>query len=145
MISKASLAQGAYNGPQRPRVLVEGWQYPLMGSAVIGRAHVGCPFEDCRKKGFWAGPQILIVDNYRYIGKHHARLVIGSHGTCWIEDLNSLNGTAVLRASRAGQTQPYFHFQKLPPRVGYMLVNGDLVALAFSPHRGPYVTFSYHT
>ena len=125
-------------------ILVGGWQYPIVGPTVIGRAHVGCPLEDCRRRGFWSQPEIPIIDKGRFIGKHHARLALDSTGTCWIEDLNSLNGTAILRASGAGPV-PAFFFEKLSPGRGYVLLNGDLIALAFSVRRGPYLTLSYHT
>ena len=134
----------AHNSSVGPRVLVGGRQYPIVGSAIIGRVHVGCPLDDCRKRGFGSRPEIWILDRAQFIGKHHARLSLDSTGTCWIEDLNSLNGTAILRASRKGRV-PTFFFQRLLPGRGYMLLNGDLVALGFNPHRGPYVTFSYHT
>jgi hypothetical protein len=131
------------NPSPHPSVLAGGRLYLLGGAAVIGRAHVGCPLEDCRRRGFWSQPEIAISDNGRYVGKHHARLQLDAKGSCWIEDLNSLNGTAILRASKRGRV-PTFFFERLSPGRGYMLLNGDLVALAFSPNRGPYVTLSYH-
>jgi hypothetical protein len=134
----------ARNSRIQPSILAGGRQYPLVAPAVIGRAHVGCPLEDCRRKGFWTQPEIPILDKDRYVGKHHARLLVDSNGICWIEDLHSLNGTAILRASKKARA-PTFFFERLTPGRGYMLVNGDLVALGFSPARGPYVTLSYHT
>lgn len=134
------------NSSLQGSILAGGRRYALIGSMVIGRAHAGCPLEDCRRKGFWRQPDVVILDEERYVGKHHAKLQVDPRGFCWIEDLHSLNGTAILRASKnaAGRT-PVFYFELLSPGRGYKLLNGDIVALSYNQTRGPYLTISYHT
>jgi len=127
-----------------PSILVAGRSYQVAKGAIVGRAHFGCPLEACRRMGFWGSPEVAIYDNQRFIGKHHARIQLDAAGVCWIQDLNSLNGTAILRTSRTGSL-PTFVFEQLDPGRGYMLASGDIVALAFNANRGPYVTFSYHS
>lgn len=123
-------------------ISIAGQQYALRGQTVIGRAHAGCPLKDCRRKGFGVPPEVAIVDRERYVGKHHARLWLDSSHNCWIEDLNSLNGTAIHRVSDPKRAR-VFHFEMLVPERPYVLIDGDLVALGYSPKRGPYMTLSF--
>jgi hypothetical protein len=133
------------NRPSSHSVLAGGDKYHLTGSMIIGRFHHGCPLDDCKRRGFWRDPDIALWDNNRYVGRHHARLFVDKNDLCWVEDLNSLNGTAILRTVRRSARAPSstHRFEALMPGRGYRLLNGDLVALAYSQVRGPYMMISY--
>jgi serine/threonine protein kinase len=120
----------------KPHIVASGRKYILTGSMIIGRNHQ-CPLPDCRGKGFWHPPDILINDLQQYVSKHHAKVQLDSKGTCWIEDLSSMSQTAIRRSTGR-------NFEILKPSKGYKLEDGDIIALAYSPTKGPYMTISYH-
>jgi len=138
---------GQANAAAWPKILAGGEAYSLVGVTTIGRIHHGCPLEECKRNGFWTRPDIALWDNNRYVGKHHARITVDLNLFCWIEDLNSKNGTAILRtvsSSIAGGKSPYY-FETLFPRRRYRLLNGDIIALAYSTLRGPYMMFTFYS
>jgi hypothetical protein len=120
-----------------PHIVASGRKYELRGTMFIGRDHP-CPLPDCRTKGFWRAPDITINDPERYIGKHHAKIQLDHNGACWIEDLRAVSKTAIRRATVQ-------RFEVLSPGRGYKLLDGDIIALAYSPTKGPYMTISYHS
>jgi hypothetical protein len=99
----------------------------------IGREHI-CD-RNCRSQGFSSPPHVRLADPHKYIEKHHARIWVLSGGRYMIEDLKSVNGTAL--KSGTGQ------FKVLTPLERVELQDKDLVALAYKPHRGPYVSFEF--
>ena len=119
-----------------PHIVASGRKFLVRNTMVIGRYHPQC-HEDCRKKGFSTMPDISINDPESYIGRHHAKLKIGQNGECVLEDLHAVSGTAI---RHAGNTA----FELLQAGREYRLQDGDVIALAYSPTRGPYMTISYH-
>jgi hypothetical protein len=140
------VSMSATNQTSGPHILAGGYRYALTGCMIIGRFHHGCPLDDCKKRGFWRDPNIALWDNNRYVGRHHARLFVDQNNLCWLEDLKSLNGTAILRTVRpSAKSAALTHrFEPLSPGRGYRLLNGDVVAFAYSQMRGPYMVISYH-
>lgn len=120
-----------------PHIVASGRKHPIKGLMVIGRAHQ-CPLPECRRKGFSSPPNIMVNDPERYVGKHHAKVQLDRKNVCWIEDIDSVSHTAIRKATG-------HDFEILKPRRGYKLMNGDIVALAYSPTKGPYMTISYHS
>jgi len=119
----------------KPHIVASGRKYILAGPMIIGRDHQ-CPLPDCRAKGFWHPPDILINDPQQYISKHHAKVQLDSKGNCWIEDLSSMSHTAIRKSTGRD-------FEVLKPGRGYKLADGDIIALAYSPTKGSYTTVSY--
>jgi hypothetical protein len=143
--SPAHLARPS-GSPFRPNILANGRKHALIGPLIIGRAHHECPSDHCMRHGFWRLPDIIIYDSESYVSRHHAKVQLDKNGSCWIEDLYSLNGTAILRvAKNSARWRSPYSFENLQPGRGYKLLDGDIVALAHNPSRGPYVTISYHT
>jgi hypothetical protein len=129
----------------RHSLLFGGEAYSLIGTSVIGRVHYGCPLEECSKNGFWRSPDIALWDNKRYVGKHHAKITLDRNSNCWIEDLRSRNGTAILRSPSPirGERSPYY-FERLLVGKEYKLFSGDIVTLAYNYRRGPYMMLTYN-
>src|SRR5207244_1370977 len=88
------------------------------------------------KKGYGHPPEIGILDTERYLSKHHARILKDGKGRCWIEDLGSLNGTAM--SHDGGRT-----YRQIPGFKREKLTDGDVVALGYKPGRGPYMTIAF--
>ena len=128
----------------RPCLVVGGLIYPLRGSCVIGRFHTSCPSNDCVRKGFLRAPDIPIMDVRGYISRHHARIELDTMGGCWIDDLRSLNGTAIFHVGQYARPQPSPYLERLAPGMRYRLSEGDIVALAYHQYRGPYFAVSYY-
>jgi serine/threonine protein kinase len=120
-----------------PNIVASGKRIVIQQQLVLGRSHPKCDGE-CRKKGFSVSPDIAINDSERYIGRHHAMIRLGQNGECFIQDLHSLSGTAIRHASGTS-------FEVLQSGREYRLLDGDIIALAYSSSRGPYMTVSYHT
>jgi serine/threonine protein kinase len=118
-----------------PHIVAAGRKFPIKGSMMLGKFHQ-C-HDDCRRKGFSRAPDIAINDPESYISRHHARIRVGPNGECYVEDLKSLSGTA-LRHSSAPE------YERLQPGRDYLLQDGDVIALAYSATKGPYMTVSYH-
>jgi len=117
------------------RIVFGRTHYPVTPTYTeIGRQH-DCD-KGCKSLGFSSPPHVVLADPRKYIEKHHARIWVLSGDRYLIEDLKSVNGTAV--KSRNGQ------FQVLPPLEKTALKDKDTVALAFSAKRGPYVTFEFN-
>lgn len=125
---------GRYKPIAVPNIIASGRRYLIQQPIIIGRQHQ-CETE-CRKKGFSSSPDVAINDSERYIGRHHAMIKLGKDGECYVEDLHAVSGTAIKHAG--GQL-----FERLQPGHEYQLQDGDIVALAYSSTKGPYMTFSY--
>src|SRR5467141_3685948 len=115
-----------------PHLVVLGQKCRVKKEMEIGRDHKSC-YESCTKKGFGRPPEIGILDAERYLSKHHARIVKDPKGRCWIEDLGSLNGTAM--SHDGGRT-----YQQIPGFKRQELTDGDVVALVYKPGRGTDMT-----
>ena len=118
-----------------PHVVVLGKKCRIKKDMQIGREHKSCD-RRCSKNGFGHPPDIGIMDPERYLSKHHARLSKDKAGQCWIEDLGSLNGTAM--SHDGGRS-----YQAIPKRKRQPLTDGDIVALVYKPGRGPYMTIAF--
>jgi serine/threonine protein kinase len=118
-----------------PRILLGGNLIDLKGDCVeIGRAHV-CD-DACKSFGYQRPLQISVRDNNRFVEKHHVRISIDASKDCWIEDLQTTNRTATKPTTQRT-------FRVLTPPTKYRLLDGDTIALAYSPTRGPYITFVF--
>jgi serine/threonine protein kinase len=118
-----------------PHIVAAGRKFPIKKSMVLGKFHQ-CK-DDCRRKGFSGVPDVAINDPESYISRHHARIRIGANGECYIEDLHATSGTGLRHASAT-------MFERLQPGREYKLQDGDVIALAYSLTKGPYMTASYH-
>src|SRR5207245_9146309 len=92
--------------------------------------------QTCTQTGCLRPHAIGILDAERYISKHHARGREDGKGRCWIEDLGSLNGTAM--SHDGGRT-----YRQIPGFKREELTDGDVVALVYKPGRGPYMTIAF--
>lgn len=117
-----------------PRILMGDFTFELKPGCIdIGREHA-CD-NRCKSLGFKYPPQIRIADPQNYIERHHVRVWLESDGRCFLEDLESMNRTAV--KSRTGRVQILDAFEKVELR------ENDIVALGYSTTRGPYSTFKF--
>src|SRR5439155_964635 len=89
-----------------PHLVVLGKKCKVKKEMEIGRDHKACD-QGCTKRGVGHPPDIGILDTERYLSKHHARILKDPKGRCWVEDLGSLNGTAM--SHDGGRT-----YQRLP-------------------------------
>jgi serine/threonine protein kinase len=121
----------------KPHIVASGRKYELNGPMIIGRSHDKCGPE-CASKGFSNSPDIPINDAKQFVSRHHAKVQLDRNGMCWIEDLRTPSHTAIKKASG-------YAFEELGPGRGYKLQDGDIIALAYSKTKGPYLTASYHT
>jgi len=119
----------------KPHIVVKGMKYEISGSMVIGRKHM-CG-QDCRLNGFSRGPDVAINDPESYVARHNVKVRLDSSDACLIEPLGRINKTAVRPARGVA-------FQILPLGKEYRLADGDIIALAYSPNKGPYMTISFH-
>lgn len=121
-----------------PNMTLGGVTYELKSEFVdIGREHT-CD-GSCRSSGHRKPLQIAISDSQRFVEKHHARVWVAASSQCMIEDLQSVNRTAVKR-SGTGEGK----FEVLHPFEKKELKDNDVIALAYSSKRGPYVTLVFH-
>ena len=130
-----AIAGGSEKSLGFPHLVVLGQKCRVKKEMEIGRDHKSCD-DSCTKKGFGHPPDIGIMDAERYLSKHHARIVKDPKGRCWIEDLGSLNGTAM--SHDGGRT-----YQQIPGFKRQELTDGDVVALVYKPGRGPYMTIAF--
>jgi serine/threonine protein kinase len=130
-----AISGGAEKSLGFPHLVVLGKKCKVKKEMEIGRDHKACD-ESCSKKGFGRPPEIGVMDAERYLSKHHARIGRDSKGRCWIEDLGSLNGTAL--SHDGGRT-----YQQIPGFKRQDLIDGDVVALVYKPGRGPYMTIVF--
>lgn len=119
-----------------PHIIASGRKIPIRGDMIIGKYHSPCG-ADCRRKGYSSLPDVPINDPENYISRHHAKVKIGQNRECVIEDLHALSGTAIRHANSNT-------FERLQPSREYRLQDGDVIALAYSLTKGPYMTMSYH-
>ncbi|HEX9340981.1 MAG TPA: FHA domain-containing serine/threonine-protein kinase [Thermoplasmata archaeon] len=126
---------GSAEPPEFPHLVVLGKKCRVKKEMDIGRDHKSCD-ESCTKRGFGHPPEIGILDSERYLSKHHARILRDPKGRCWIEDLGSLNGTAM--SHDGGRT-----YKPIPGFKRQRLTDGDVVALVYKPGRGPYMTIAF--
>ena len=133
------MAQAISGGPEEspgfPHLVVLGKKCKVKRAMEIGRDHKSCD-QSCTKKGFGRPPEIGILDGERYLSKHHARILKDPKGRCWIEDLGSLNGTAM--SHDGGRT-----YRQIRGFKREELTDGDVVALVYKPGRGPYMTIAF--
>ncbi|HYS99684.1 MAG TPA: FHA domain-containing serine/threonine-protein kinase [Thermoplasmata archaeon] len=130
-----AITGGSAESPRFPHLVVLGKKCPVKKEMEIGRDHKSCD-QSCAKRGFGRPPEIGILDSERYLSKHHARILRDPKGTCWIEDLGSLNGTAM--SHDGGRT-----YKPIPGFKRQRLKDGDVVALVYKPGRGPYMTIAF--
>lgn len=117
-----------------PRIIMGDFTFELKpGSIDIGREHA-CD-SSCKSLGFKHPPQIRIADSQNFIERHHVRIWLESDERCFIEDMKSVNHTAV--KSVTGRVQILNAFEKVE------LCENDIVALGYSTVRGPYSTFRF--
>lgn len=117
-----------------PTLTISGQVYELKpGFVDVGRAHE-CD-ADCISQGYTKPIRIRVLDREKFIEKHHARIWVDQAGACSIEDLKSVNRTAI----KHGEST----FRILSPSVRERLKDGDVIALSYSPERGPYLTFAF--
>jgi serine/threonine protein kinase len=122
-------------GGMPPTLTIGGLVYELKAGFVdIGRVHA-CD-ADCGSLGYKKSIQVRIVDPQKYVEKHHARIWVTPLGQCAIEDLKSVNRTAVKHGKST--------FKILHPSVQEPLHDQDIVGLAYAPDRGPYMTFIFN-
>jgi tRNA A-37 threonylcarbamoyl transferase component Bud32 len=133
----AQLTTGRLARLGAPHLVVLGENRSVEGEVVLGRAHAACG-RDCRARGFARGPEVALEDGENYVSKHHARVGKDPRSLYFVEDLGSLNGTAV---SRDGGLS----FERLASGSRTFLRDNDVVALAHSPAKGPYVTVTFRT
>ena len=119
-----------------PHVIVGSMKYKIKGSLTIGRTHTCTP--ECTKRGFCLPPDVSIDDPPPgvCISRHHAKVFVDSQGDFWVEDLHSLNSTAV---GRRGS------WLQLPTGRSERLQDSDVIALAYKDKKGPYRTITFKT
>jgi len=127
------LLKRTYARSGAPSIIVEGRMYEVRTGLEIGRRH-DCYCKTRRQL------DVPIDEPNDHLGpfleRHHARITADRSGKCWLEDLGSQNRLAVYRRGQG--------WCVIPLRSRYELKDKDLVALAYSPRRGPYVTFTYN-
>lgn len=119
-----------------PHIVASGRKFLIRGDLIIGKYHTPCG-ADCQRKGFSSVPDVAINDPESYISRHHARVKINQNRDCVIEDLHAVSGTAIRHAKSS-------IFERLQSGRDYRLQDGDVIALAYSLTKGPYMTMSYH-
>jgi len=118
-----------------PHIVVLGKKCKVKNKMEIGRQHPSCD-KNCTASGFGNPPEIAIQDAEKYLSKHHARISMDGKGRCWIEDLGSLNGTAM--SHDGGRT-----YRPIHGRARKKLTDGDVVALVYKQGKGPYMTIAF--
>src|SRR3989454_3504978 len=108
-----------------PHLVALGQKGKVKKEMEIGREHKACD-QGCTKRGFGRPPDIGILDTERFLSKHHARILKDPKGRCWVEDLGSLNGTAM--SHDGGRT-----YQRLPKFKRQPLTERDALALVYTP------------
>ena len=116
-----------------PHLIISGTKHVLEKSIELGRSHECGP--SCVERGFVEPLDVGIDDWDKYISKHHAKIYLDSKGTHWIEDLGSLNYTAVAHRGRP--------FKIVPSRGKEILKDKDTIALVYSENKGPYLTLLF--
>jgi serine/threonine protein kinase len=119
-----------------PYIVADDRKITIKESVIIGRAHMH-PSRDCEVQGYSDLPLVSLNDPERFVSRHHARLTLKPSGECFIEALKTASSTAIGHISTRA-------FEVIQPRREYGLNDGDLIALAYSPIKGPYVTLTYH-
>jgi len=109
--------KGQVRVPPEPVLIVGGREIPLTGETlVIGREG-----------------DIEIPDKEKWVSKEHVKSYRDKVGQYWIEDMGSVNGTFVY------QDGQYVRKNK------WALADGDVIALCWSPGKGPYITLKFKT
>jgi pSer/pThr/pTyr-binding forkhead associated (FHA) protein len=124
--------------------VVGGRIHVIQASCVIGRAHADCPSKQCIARGFLYPPDVSIIDPQGYVSRHHVAAQLDKTFECWVCDLQSLNGSAIIRRRRLAQPRSVSHVERLAPNVRYRVSDGDIIALGYHPRRGPYFVITYH-
>jgi serine/threonine protein kinase len=126
---------GKYTPVTVPHIIASGRRFLIRQPIIIGRQHQ-CAAE-CRKRGFSAPPDVVVNDPEAFISRHHLAIRPGKNGECYAKDLHAISGTAIRHTG--GRL-----FEKLQPGSEYLLQDGDIISLAYSPTKGAYMTFSFH-
>ncbi|RLG69555.1 MAG: hypothetical protein DRO04_03225 [Candidatus Iainarchaeum archaeon] len=112
------------------RIVIKGIEIPIMSKEII----IG------RSKNV----DVVLDDRYdplHYISRRHARIFLGSDGNWYIQDLGSLNKTAVYRAGFGWRI--VWRGYKVPSEP-FRLRNGDIIAIVFKEGKGPYLTLTFY-
>ena len=116
----------------QPHVILAGKRSGVFQKAQIGRKHKTCS-DKCNEKGFHIPPSIPVSDIHRIINQHHLE-IWEEEGKFWIRDLQSMNGTALLKKYR---------WIKLQPLIPYKLEDKTIVALGYDQQKGEYMNFEF--
>ena len=112
------------------RIVIKGIEIPIMSKEVIiGRSR---------------SADIVLDDRYdplHYISRRHVRIFLGHDGYWYIQDLGSLNKTAVYRIGMGWKIVWKGYKEPSEP---FRLKNGDIVAIVFKEGKGPYLTFTFY-
>ena len=126
------LTSGKFPEYSVPHIVLRGEKYEVGGEIEIGRTHPEC--QQCKARG--RPPEIAVEDSQFYISKHHLKLALDDKGKCSIEDLGSINKTAV---SKDGGK----NYRVLTGHAMEQIQHNDVVAIVYNQTRGPYMTFTY--
>jgi len=118
-----------------PHLVVLGKKCKVKSEMEIGREHKLCN-KKCGNNGSGRPPDIGILDPERYLSKHHAKVTKDKKGRCWIQDMGSLNGTAM--SGDGGRS-----YRPIPRHKRQQLNDGDVVALVYKSGKGPYMTIAF--
>jgi len=118
-----------------PHLVVLGKKCKVKSEMEIGREHKSCN-KKCGNNGSGRPPDIGILDPERYLSKHHAKVTKDKKGRCWIQDMGSLNGTAM--SGDGGRS-----YRPIPRHKRQQLNDGDVVALVYKSGKGPYMTIAF--
>lgn len=80
------------------------------------------------------------LDPAHYISRHHVK-IFERNGKWYIQDLGSTNKTAIYRPNKL--FWEIIWSGKRKPSRSFELKDGDIIALAFSNNRGPYLTIQF--
>ena len=129
------LKQGNISSYGKPHIIMNGIKYEIHDELDIGRQHLSCN-NVCFQIGYNAPPKVSITESGdQYLSRHHARIWKDKNGYCWIQDLKSRNGTAIYRSGM---------YRLLFPGQKEMLMDKSLIALVYTPQKGPYMTITFH-
>lgn len=129
------LKQGNISSYGKPHIIMNGIKYEIHDELDIGRQHLSCNAV-CFQIGYNVSPKVSITESGdQYLSRHHARIWKDKNGYCWIQDLKSRNGTAIYRSGM---------YRLLFPGQKEMLMDKSLIALGYTPQKGPYMTITFH-
>jgi pSer/pThr/pTyr-binding forkhead associated (FHA) protein len=118
----------------KPHIIVKGVKHEISDELEIGRTHMHGP--GCTSRGFYDQLDVCVDDSGQIVSKHHAKISVSSSGDCMIEDMDSMNCTAISHDGGGS-------FRVIPKHSRTALRDGDVIALGYNDARGPYITFTY--